>query len=483
MQPKDLRYGRIVHLSNMRMASTRLKVGQHAGVERHTSDAQTAPLERTPGRVMFIYIMWFFVWYDPDWMVEALGAGSILVKVYALMFIPVCILLMKHLRREALFWPYLVIIGMYLVWMPFVLNRGYLINGFGKVLQYSLLTALTVSVLETPQQVILLLKLFLFQFIWFGVQGLPTAGVPWHQNLSNDDSYGPFMTIGLAFSYYLAMGTTVKKYRYLAFLVCFLGVAGTIVSFARGAIIGLCVVFAVLAARTPRKRAFLGYGTLLVVTGLIVIMVMFPNGEFWDEMATITEEGNTSGTGEQRWVMWQAAGELFLAHPLLGVGPGNFGPNAAEYFSERGVTNMGNSFDTPEKMYSMALHNDYVQVMVEQGLVGLFALAAVFIYFFSYVRFLRTEAVQKAWASQAGGFIDSSNLALGLEAAMIGFMVTSAFYPQLFINYWMWSIMMMALLTVAISRRMVGTLAPTQNSASNKRIRLRWPWKKNGHVV
>ena len=447
-------------------------------MERSTSDAQTAPLEQTSGRVMFIYVMWFFMWYDPDWFLESLGGSQILVKLYAVMFIPVCILLVNHLRREALFWPYLVIIGIYLVWIPFILNRGYLINQFGRVLQYSLLTALTVSVLETPKQVIILLKLFLFQFIWFGVQGLPTAGVPWHQHLANEDMFGPFMTMGLGYSYYLAMKTTVKKYRYLAFLVCFLGVAGTIVSFARGAIIGLCVVFAVLAARTPGKRAFLGYGTLLVVAGLIVIMVVFPNGEFWDEMATVIEEGTTSGTGEQRWVLWKAAGELFLAYPLLGVGPGNFGPNAAAYFNEQGVTNMGSNFDTPDKMYSIALHNDYVQVMAEQGLVGLFALAAVFIYFFRYVRFLRTEAVQKAWASQAGGFIDSSNLALGLEAAMIGIMVTSAFYPQMFITYWMWSIMMMALVTVAISRRMVNTLEHAQGSAPGRGIRVRWLWKK-----
>jgi len=454
----------------MRITSTKLQVERPAGVERHPSDAHTAPLERTPGRVMFIYIMWAFVWYDPDWLLEALGAGVVLVKLYALLFIPVCILLMMHLRREAVFWPYLLIIGIYLVWMPFVLNRGFLINGFVKVLQYILLTALTVSVIETPKQMAPLLKLFLFSFIWFGVQGLPTATVPWHQNLGNQDSFGPFMTIGLGYSYYVAMGTTMKKYRYLAWAVCFLGVAGTIMSFARGAMIGLCVVFAALAARAPRKLAFLGYGALLAVTGLIVIMVMFPNGEFWDEMATITEEGNTSGTGQHRWVMWQAAWELFLTYPLLGVGPGNFGPNAAEYFAERGVTNMGGGFNTPGMMYGISVHNDYVQVMVEQGLVGLFALAAVFIYFFGKVRSLRTEAVQEAWASQPGAFIDSNMLALGLEAAMFGFMVSSVFYPQLFINYWMWSIMMLALVATTISRKTVVILASTRNSASS-----RWP--------
>lgn len=455
--------------------STRLRMGRSEGLNGPASDSKAAPVERTSARIMFIYVMWFFVWYEPDWLLEALGGGTVLVKLYVALFVPVCILLSTHFRRDALFWPYLVMIGIFLVWLPFVLNRGFLINGFGKVIQYSLLTTLTLSVIETPQQIVPLLKLFLFQFIWFGVQGLPTAGVPWHQNLSNDDSFGPFMTIGLGYAYYVAMGTTVKKYRYLGLLICLLGVAGTIVSFARGAIIGLCVVFAMLAIRTPKKLAFLGYGALLVVTGLAVIMIAFPNGQFWDEMATITEEGASSGTGLQRWVMWQAAGELFLTHPILGVGPGNFGPAATEYFTERGVTNMGSTFDTPDKMYMMALHNDYVQVMVEQGLAGLFALASVYVYFFKCVRFLRTEVVRKAWMSQTGGFIDPGNLALGLEAAMLGFMVTSAVYPQLFINYWMWSIMMLALLSSTIARRMVEGMAGTARRSSRSGW-LAHPW-------
>lgn len=445
-------------------------MAQSEGLNRHASTTRIPPVERTPARIMFIYAMWFFVWYEPDWFLEALGGGTILVKLYSFMFIPVCVLLLTRFRRDALFWPYLVMIGIFLVWLPFVLNRGFLIYLFGKVLQYSLLTTLTISVIETPQQIVPLLKLFLFQFIWFGVQGLPTASVSWHQNLSNDDSFGPFMTIGLGYAYYVVMGTTVKKYRYLGLFICFLGVAGTIMSFARGAIIGLCVVFAVFAIRTPKKLTFLGYGALLAVTGLVVIMIAFPNGKLWDEMATITEEGNSAGTGLQRWVMWQAAGELFLTHPILGVGPGNFGPNATEYFMERGVTNMGSTFDTPAKMYMMALHNDYVQVMVEQGLVGFFALAAVYVYFFKCVRFLRTEAVHKAWVSQTGGFIDPGNLALGLEAAMLGFMVSSAVYPQLFINYWMWSIMMLALLSTTIARRMVEGMAGIARPSSRSGV-------------
>lgn len=454
--------------SKMRVTSTRLQVGPHSGVENHSADLSTVPRERMSGRIVFIYVMWAFVWYDPDWFLQALGGGVILVKLYALMFIPVCILLLNHFRREALPWPYLLMLGVFLVWAPFVLNRAFLVNGFGKVLQYSLLTAATVSVLETPQQVVPLLKLFLFQFIWFGVQGLPTAGVPWHQNLSNDDSFGPFMTIGLGYSYYLARGTSIKKYRYLAYLVCVIGVAGTIVSFARGAILGLCVVFLALAIRAPKKLAFLGYGLLFALLGWVVVMVKFPNGEFWAEMETIAGEGNTAGTGLQRWVLWTAAWELFLENPLLGVGPGNFGPNAVAYYEERGVTDMGSTFDTPAKMYSVALHNDYLQVMVEQGLVGLFAMGALFFKFYRNLKFLRTQVVRRAWTIEVGGFIDSNSLALGLEAAMLGCMFSSAFYPQVFINYWMWSIMMLALLAAVISQKLMTRQAHAQASPSSR---------------
>lgn len=456
-------------------------MGRPAGVGGYEPGARLAPVEKTPRLLMFVYIMWVFVWYDPDWYLAAHGVGTIVVQFYAFLFIPVCILLMKHLRRDAVFWPYLLMIGIFLVWMPFVINRGYHLNLFPKVLQYSLLTALTVSVLKTPKQVVTLLKLFLFQFIWFGFQGIPGAEVAWHQNLGNTDSFGPFMTIGLAYAYYLAMGTKIKKYRNLAMLVCLLGVAGTIMSFARGAIIGLCVVFAALAVRSEKKFVFLGVGGLLAMVALVSIMIIFPGGEFWNEMASITDEGVSSGTGEQRWVLWKTAWDLFLEYPILGVGPGNFGPNAAELLTERGVTDMGGGFNTPAMMYGITLHNDYVQTMAEQGVVGLFALAAVFIHFFKCVRFLRTEAVQKLWASQTEGFIDSNNLALGLEAAMLAVMVSSVFYPQFYINHWMWSIMMLAFVTTAICRREMAAATHTQTSNSIRGLH-RDRFGKNRHT-
>lgn len=419
---------------------------------RLTPSAQQTSGNQLPGRVLFVYMMWIFVWYEPDWFVESLGGGVVLVKFYALMFIPVALLLLTHLRREALFWPFLLVIAIHVIWMPFVLNRGFLTNAFMKVVQYPVLAILTISIIETPQQIVPLIKLFLGQFIWYGLQGLPAAGVVWHQNLANTDSFGPFMTIGFGFAYYLAMGTSSKKYRYLALFICALGLIGTLLSFARGAFIALCVVFAVIVIRMPRKTAVLAYGALFVAIGLIAIKVAFPHGEFWDEMGTITEEGASEGTGLQRWVMWQIAGELFLMYPILGVGPGNFGPNAVEYLTEQGVTDMGSSFNSRGKLYMMALHNDFVQVMVEQGIIGLIALLAMLIYFNSIVRLLRAEPIKRIWQEQTAGFIDSAYLALALEVSMVGYLVNAIFYNQFYSN-WIWSILMFALVARSLTKR------------------------------
>jgi O-antigen ligase len=408
--------------------------------------------------------MWVLVWYEPDWLAATHGLGTIFVKLYAALYLPAFLLLAKHGRREAVFWPYLLILGIHLVWLPFAPNRGLVVNGLVKVLQYCVLLSLTISVLDTPRQMIPLLKLFLFQFLWFGAQGLPAGGrVGWHNNLANPDSFGPLMTLGLGYSYYLVMGAGEKAYRRWALLVSLLCVAGAIVSFARGTILALCIVLAAIGARSPRKLAFLGLATLFAVAGFVAIQVAFPHGEFWEEMATISE-GVESGTGLQRWVLWTAAWDLFQTSPLLGVGPGNFGWSAAEYYLGKGVRDLGSTFDDPAKLYMMALHNDFVQVMVEQGAVGLLGLLAMLVCFVKATKFLRTERVRKVWLMETGGFVDSLHLALGLEAAMVAYCANAIFYNQYYMH-WFWSIMMLALVAASLARRALPD-SPRNNASS-----------------
>lgn len=402
--------------------------------------------------------MWFLLWFQPDWFAAAHGAGFA-VRIPTLLLIPVMVIIAMRARREAFYAPYVLFVGLHIVSLPFVLNTGLAMMGLKTILHMYLLFAVTVCILDTPRKTVLLVKLFLLHFIWFGVQGLawgPEARVSWHIVLGNPDSYGPLMVMGLGFAYYFATGTNSNAYRRLSSVTLLVCMAGAVLSFARGAIISLCVVLLAIWMRSPNRRAAFGYGLVVGAVGLTVTEFAFPGGAFWKEMQTIGDL-HTSGTGELRWILWKAAWEVFLTSPIFGVGAWNFGPNAAEYFEWGQI---GNKFTDPAKFWAQSLHNDYVQLLSEQGLVGVFAMGAMLLGFRNHLRFLRTEDARLRWRDATGGFIDLRNLSLGLETAMLAYLSNAVFYGHLYF-YWFWSL-------IAIAYVLTMVLRPSEGEAGKR---------------
>lgn len=419
----------------------------HKPLEATTSKAGT------PSKLLWVYIIWAVVWYDPDWFLARHGVGEGVVKLYAVVFLALLVWLLFNIRKEALFWPVLVTLAIHVVWWPFAENRGVAGYALQNNFQYAVLLVFAFSVVESPTEVVPLLKIFLFMFVWFGLQGLGGGGgVRWHNSLANEDSFGPLMSMGLGIAYYLGMNSPSRKYRLWGIGISVLCVLGTIISFARGAMISLCALVIVLGLRTPRKLLFFAVGSVGGVLALIAITLLFPNGEFWNEMATITGEGNEQGTGLQRWVMWTAAWELFLRSPLFGVGPLNFGWEAAVYYASIGRTNIGSTFDDPSKLALMWLHNDYMTVLCEQGVIGFIAFVAAIMYCFMNNRLLMSDAAKLAWGKEAGEFLDARSLGLGLEAGMMAYLFDAFFYNQYYVP-WLWSFILLSVLCGNVTRR------------------------------
>jgi len=406
-----------------------------------------APQRTTPA-VVLVYILWILVWFEPDWFLAARGAG-VLVRIFPLLLLPAMAMIAFNGRREAFYWPFVALLAIHVLWLPFAINSGFVMVCLKRLIHYLVVIALTVSVIDTGRRAELLLKLFLLHFIWFAVQGIPSGFVWWHIVLGNQDSYGPLMVMGLGFSYYFASGTTSTRYRILASVSGLICMAGLVLTFTRGAMLALAVVILAIWIRTPRKLAFLGYSVVALAIGLAVIQVAYPNGEFWERMQSIGD-GTTAGTGETRWILWKLAGELFLVHPILGVGPGNFGTNAAEYSAGQG--NLGNIFNDPSMLYMWFLHNDYVQVLVEQGLVGVVVMGAILVGFNRRLRWLRTAEARRRWHEATGGFIDLRHVSLGLEVAMIGYLANAVFYGHIYLIHWFWSLVMFAHLLARVTR-------------------------------
>ncbi|MDQ3608080.1 MAG: O-antigen ligase family protein [Actinomycetota bacterium] len=131
-------------------------------------------------------------------------------------------------------------------------------------------------------------------------------------------------------------------------------------SFSRGALIALVLV----------PLVFVGGRRIFLAAPLLVLLVAFATPDLVRErFATVTESGSEVAT---RADFYETALEIWLRSPFLGVGPGGF-PAA---YAEARVPGKGfvpaTLFQPPPHAHNLAL-----QLLSEQGLLGLLAFTAV----------------------------------------------------------------------------------------------------------
>ena len=138
----------------------------------------------------------------------------------------------------------------------------------------------------------------------------------------------------------IAAGITLLMLGAIVFTKSRSGMLGTV---------AMAVVY-LLATRSLKPQVILGG----VVTGMLVLP-MLPQ-TFWDRMESITDaDKDTTGSREQRRELMEEAWNVFLQHPLTGIGAGQF-----QNFGEPGAT----------KKWRVT-HNAYLQVAAELGIFGL----------------------------------------------------------------------------------------------------------------
>jgi O-antigen ligase len=136
--------------------------------------------------------------------------------------------------------------------------------------------------------------------------------------------------------------------------------------------------------------------------------------------------------------------------PFLGAGPGNFGSYAAEHLQPGEARGF---YEDPAHLYGRSLHNIHVQVLAEQGLAGVVVFLSILVDFVRRNRVLRAKTAREHWDETAPGRPDIQSIALGLEAAMIGFLASGVFYDQLYTSSFYSLVMLNFLLSQVITRR------------------------------
>lgn len=188
--------------------------------------------------------------------------------------------------------------------------------------------------------------------------------------MGDENDFALAMNMAMPFAYFIFLESHSfrKKLLYLSAVGLF--IAANVASFSRGGFVGLIFVIAYCWSKTPRK-----FLATVLITMIVGVLLFFATATYWDEMRTIKQESIYQGTGEDRWYLWKVAWRMFLDHPVIGVGPDNFGVEFPSYV----LPDDSNSFyvGNPFRGWGRVSHSLYFTVIPELGLIGIFLFSAM----------------------------------------------------------------------------------------------------------
>lgn len=135
-------------------------------------------------------------------------------------------------------------------------------------------------------------------------------------------------------------------------------IVATFDTFSRGALFSIAVVLVAFVAREVRGRR-----SFIMLAALLGVGLLLTPGYYWTRafgLASAFEHTTSDFSVYTRLLAFQTAVEMFVHHPLTGIGLGNFIQSASYRLFIRIVT-----------------HNTYLDVAVGVGIFGLFAFLAM----------------------------------------------------------------------------------------------------------
>jgi len=252
---------------------------------------------------------------------------------------------------------------------------GGAVNAWLGLLKIAVFVFLMKSLIEKPGQLQAMLWLLVLIMAWFAVSGLWgfTHGQAHELHYSlgqleraqgvNSIAGGPNELAGLLVAllpYLIALFQVVKNF-FLRVVMLATGVVSLTMitmSGSRSGFISLFIVGLFYVIRSRHKAVSL----LVVVTVAIATWNLMPTEyqQRYLSVETYAQGGQLDASNEFRLAIWNAGARMFLDHPLLGVGLGQFSTAYGKKYS--GVQH--GAWANP--------HNLLLQVACETGLIGLF---------------------------------------------------------------------------------------------------------------
>jgi O-antigen ligase len=255
---------------------------------------------------------------------------------------------------------------------------------------------------------------------------------------------------------FLGWNERSARLKALALFSAAILISGTVLTYSRGAWVAMAfqTLFLLVFAKLRWRFATIALAALLLFGVLAV-------GESSGRLTTLRqllpgsdETLEPDSSFEERRLFTLSAWEMFLDHPWLGVGAGNY----TEYFEEYSdrVGSPARSYDAPGAAHYP--HNLYLGIAAETGTLGLAVFLAIVATAFGYLVHARSAFLNRGDSYMAG-------MALAMQIALSGYLVSSFFLHGHYLRY-LWLIFAFAAALYVVAR--AKSAAPWPVSASQR---------------
>jgi putative inorganic carbon (HCO3(-)) transporter len=256
-----------------------------------------------------------------------------------------------------------------------------------------------------------------------GIRDRPRAGGPTSEPLAFAQQLLVLVPLGL-WAMLHSRSSFGRLFGAYATIACLAGIG---LSFSRSSYLALALILALFALHirlNPR------YMLLMLVIGGVLLWTEPP--EFTarfqtlqnllpgEEGVSLEEQGvRSEASYEMRSIQLGIAADMFVDHPVLGVGGWNFTQLYSEYTNERGSP-IAESFGPP--------HNYYLEIASEHGVIGLIVIAGILVLTLS-----RLRMAQRLF--KITGNHRLSELAIALQIGLVGYLISAAFLHGLYSRF------------------------------------------------
>ena len=237
--------------------------------------------------------------------------------------------------------------------------------------------------------------------------------------------------------------------RLLLLVAVVASTAALFLTHSRGGLVGLATAFVatVLLAGRLRRRALASMAIIAAFAVSYYIFIAPPQA-----LERVTDLRSDRGSGRQD--LWPVAVDAFRDHPIVGVGIGNFRTVKQTYAAKTtGIQTGPQTFDT-----ETVVHNTYLDLLAEVGIVGFAAFAAVVVGAVA----IAIRAIRALGRTSARG---TEALARGFLVGLIGMLAAFTFLSAQYEKQ-LWLLLGLALAVKTLATR---EAVPAPHSASHIR--------------